>query len=73
MDKKYLNLGCGYHFHKSWTNVDFIETGEGVIAHNLTKGVPFSDGTFDAVYHSHVLEHFSRKDGEMFIKSVLEY
>jgi predicted SAM-dependent methyltransferase len=63
----YLNLGCGLTFNKQWTNVDFVSTGEGVIAHNLTKGIPFDNNSFEVVYHSHVLEHFSQKDAEKFI------
>lgn len=65
----YLNLGCGTRFHKDWTNLDFVKTGEGVIAHNLLEGIPFEAEKFDVVYHSHVLEHFSKKDGEKFIKN----
>lgn len=62
-----LNVGCGTRFHKDWTNVDMVSTAEGVIAANLLKGIPFEDNTFDAVYHSHVLEHFTRKGGEHFV------
>ena len=66
---KYLNLGCGSHYSKSgeWTNLDFVSTGEGVSAHNLLNGIPFNNECFDLVYHSHVLEHFSKKDGVQFI------
>ena len=66
---KYLNLGCGYQYssEKEWTNLDFISTGEGVIAHNLLRGIPFNDNSFDLVYHSHVLEHFTKEDGEKMI------
>ncbi|CAN5385337.1 hypothetical protein BH09BAC1_BH09BAC1_17440 [soil metagenome] len=63
-----LNVGCGTRFHKDWTNVDMVSTGEGVIATNLLKGIPYPDNTFDVVYHSHVLEHFNRADGENFTK-----
>ena len=63
----YLNLGCGGHFDKRWTNIDFFKTGEGVIAHNLLKGIPFADNSFEVVYHSHVLEHFSKKEAIKFI------
>ena len=59
----YLNIGCGNHFDTSWTNIDFKKTGDGVIAYNLLKGIPFPDNSFELVYHSHVLEHFSKKDG----------
>lgn len=66
---KYLNLGCGSHYSSKpeWTNLDFVSTGEGVIAHNLLSGIPFEAATFDLVYHSHVLEHFSKEDGDKFI------
>lgn len=64
---RFLNLGCGTRYHSGWTNVDFVSTGPGVIAHNLLKGIPFQSNEFDLVYHSHVLEHFSRNDGKAFI------
>lgn len=66
---KYLNLGCGDYFskEKEWVNLDFVAAHEGVIAHNLLKGIPFEENTFDFVYHSHVLEHFSKEDGENLI------
>ena len=64
----YLNLGCGNKFHPDWVNVDFVSTGEGVIAHNLLSGIPMPDNKFEVVYHSHVLEHFQRDDAFKFIQ-----
>jgi len=64
---KYLNLGCGSRYHPDWTNVDFIAADPGVISCNLRKGIPFADATFDAVYHSHLLEHFTRDEAKDFI------
>lgn len=64
---KLLNLGCGNRFHSFWTNVDFVSNNKNVIAHNLLRGIPFADNLFDVVYHSHVLEHFSKADGELFL------
>jgi len=64
----FLNLGCGQRFHPDWTNIDFSSTNEGVIAHNLNQGIPFPDNFFDVVYHSHVLEHFSKAEAELFLK-----
>jgi predicted SAM-dependent methyltransferase len=66
---KYLNLGCGFQYstQPEWTNLDFVSRGEGVIAHNLMNGIPFESKTFDLVYHSHLLEHFSKEDGDKFI------
>lgn len=63
-----LNLGCGTRFHPDWNNVDLNPTAPSVRAHNLHHPLPFSDNSFDAVYHSHVLEHFSRIDGIKFLK-----
>lgn len=70
MEKKlpYLNAGCGYHFHEDWTNIDFTSTGKDVIGYNLLNGIPFPDNTFEVVYHSHVLEHFSKNGGRLFVK-----
>ncbi|GAB4550960.1 MAG: hypothetical protein Tsb0014_45380 [Pleurocapsa sp.] len=65
--QKLLNLGCGYRFNSSWTNLNFTATGEGVIAHNLTKGIPFPDNYFDVVYHSHLLEHFPTNETQSFL------
>ncbi len=67
---KYLNLGCGYRYakHEVWTNLDFTSTSENVIAHNLLNGIPFANDSFDVVYHSHVLEHFSKPDALIFLK-----
>jgi predicted SAM-dependent methyltransferase len=67
---KYLNIGCGSYYSTDniWTNLDFASSNKHVIAHNLLKGIPFGDNSFDFVYHSHVLEHFSKSDGDRLIK-----
>jgi len=63
-----LNLGCGHRYHPSWVNVDYRSTGPGVIAQDLTRGIPFGDDSFYAVYHSHVLEHFSKASAADFVQ-----
>jgi predicted SAM-dependent methyltransferase len=66
--KKLLNLGCGNHYHKDWVNIDFVSRSKDVIEHNLLGGIPYPDNFFDVVYHSHVLEHFTKRDALEFIK-----
>jgi hypothetical protein len=68
---KCLNLGCGRRFHADWINVDFASADERVVAHDLRRGVPFPDDSFDLVYHSHVLEHFAKTDAEWFLSECL--
>ena len=70
MSIKLLNLGCGSRYSikaDEWTNIDFVSTSDHVIAHNLLSGIPFEDNYFDVVYHSHVLEHFTKTDAKMFL------
>ena len=67
-EMEYLNLGCGYRFNPKWTNVNFFATGKEVIAHDLSKSIPFADDSFDLVYHSHVLEHFTKVAATNFIQ-----
>ena len=62
-----LNLGCGKRFRDDWTNVDVLPA-PGVLAHDLREPLPFADGAFDFVYHSHVLEHFRVGDAPAFLK-----
>ncbi|SFM99564.1 Methyltransferase domain-containing protein [Algoriella xinjiangensis] len=66
---KYINLGCGpkYSTDKVWLNADMSTTSKDVIECNFLNGIPFGDAEFDTVYHSHVIEHFSKKDAVFFI------
>lgn len=56
-----LNLGCGNSFHEDWENYDLVPSAPSVKAIDLTKPLPFEEGTFDVVYSSHVLEHIPRQ------------
>lgn len=63
-----LNLGCGQRFHPDWVNIDYVSYAPQVRAYDLSSGIPLETNSCDAVYHSHVLEHFSRAAGEAFIQ-----
>lgn len=66
---KYINLGCGPKYSKNniWVNADMKSENSDVIECNFLNGIPFKTHEFDLVYHSHVIEHFSKKDAELFI------
>jgi predicted SAM-dependent methyltransferase len=68
MSKAYLNVGCGNRYLKGWTNIDFRSSDKSVISHNLLTGLPFEERAFELVYHSHVLEHFDKKQGAYLIR-----
>ena len=63
-----LNFGCGKRFSDDWINIDFHSDDSRVQRVNLLSGFPFSDGTFQSVYSSHVLEHFDRTQGRFLLK-----
>lgn len=65
-----LNVGCGPTFHKSWVNIDIAPQPGGVIRHDLTIGLPFDTGTFEACYCSHVLEHLTPAEGRNLISEM---
>jgi SAM-dependent methyltransferase len=63
-----LNIGCGKRYHKDWVNIDINPRSKEVRKVNILKGLPYKDNYFDAVYHSHVLEHLPKDRAEGFIK-----
>jgi predicted SAM-dependent methyltransferase len=64
----FLNLGCGNQYIPDWINIDFLERPPHVLGYDLSKGIPLEANTCDVVYHSHLLEHFSKNDGLNFLK-----
>jgi predicted SAM-dependent methyltransferase len=62
------NLGCGNQICQGWINIDIVCTGPGVVAHDLSTGIPLPDASCEVVYHSHVLEHLKRTDAQLFMR-----
>jgi SAM-dependent methyltransferase len=62
-----LNFGCGNRYSPEWVNIDFHSESKQVQRVNLLNGFPFPDSSFEAVYSSHVLEHFDRHQGGFLI------
>jgi predicted SAM-dependent methyltransferase len=57
-----INIGCGYRFHKDWLNLDLHSHSSGVVACDLTKGIPAKSGAAEVVYAAAVLEHIRPAD-----------
>ena len=43
-----LNLGCGNDIQSGYINIDFRE-GDGRVIHDLTKRLPYKDGSVEEV------------------------
>ena len=52
-----LNLGSAASQLVGWVNVDLVGDGAD-LAWDLTKPLPFGEGSVEAIFHEHVLEHF---------------
>ncbi len=65
---KLLNVGCGRCYHDEWTNIDLVASGPQVRQYDLRRGLPYDDASFDAVYHSHVLEHLTPEDAAAMLR-----
>ena len=64
---KLLNVGCGTRYHTDWINIDFYSNNKNIVKHDLRNGIPYKSDAFDVVYHSHVIEHFSKDEAIDFI------
>ena len=62
-----LNAGCGNSYFKDWINLDFRKSAY-VQYCNLRQGIPYPHNTFDLVYSSNIIEHFSYRIGQEFIQ-----
>jgi predicted SAM-dependent methyltransferase len=62
-----LHVGCGWTHLDGWVNVDLFATRADIVW-DLRQGVPLPDGSVDAIFHEHMLEHMSLRDGFLFTR-----
>jgi predicted SAM-dependent methyltransferase len=60
--KLWVHLGCGRHYIDGMINVDVNPFTKSDLWLDLRRGLPFADGSVDAIYCCHTLEHFYEKD-----------
>ena len=63
-----LNIGCGSTFHLDWLNIDLVSSSPAVRAYDIRRGLPFPDASFDACYHSHLLEHLTQAEAHRLLQ-----
>lgn len=63
-----LHLACGIKYRDGWINVDMNRNVKADIYADLTKQLPFGDGSADLIYNEHFIEHISAYDGRGFIR-----
>jgi SAM-dependent methyltransferase len=66
--RQYINIGCGNRFHVDWVNVDLAPACPHIIKCDIRGGLPFSSSEFDAIYHSHLLEHLEKHRAIFFLR-----
>lgn len=57
-----INLGCGHSILPGWTNLD-SDPQPGAIRCDLSKPLPYADGSVDLVYSEHFIEHLTAAQG----------
>ncbi len=57
-----LHLGCGHARWDGFVNIDGYSNARSQpdVIHDLTKPLPYDDGTVDEVHAIHLIEHFQR-------------
>ncbi len=64
-----LHLGAGARVLHGWTNLDF-EPVAGVQFFDARKPLPFGDGSVEAIYSEHFIEHLTLAEGETLFREL---
>ena len=63
-----LHWGCGGTQYDGWLNVDGWPTDATDYVHDLRLPLPFAEGSVSLIFSEHVLEHFTREDGQAILE-----
>jgi SAM-dependent methyltransferase len=67
---RYLDLGCGPNTHPDFINLDFLWHPGIDVCWDITRGVPFGDGSLAGVFSEHCLEHFTLPTATAILREV---
>ena len=66
----YLDLGCGDNPHASFVNLDYLWHPRIDVCWDITRGLPWADGTFRGIFSEHCLEHFDLPSAQALLREV---
>lgn len=66
MEVKKLHAGSGKNYIRGWINTD-IGNHKKDLVWDMTQALGAEDASFDAVFCEHVIEHFTRQEGEFIL------
>ena len=55
----HLDIGCGRNTNENLINMDYLWHPQVDICWDITRGLPFADGSMKGIFTEHCLEHFS--------------
>jgi SAM-dependent methyltransferase len=61
---KRIHIGCGPNFHPGWLNIDQPEV-------DIRKQLPWEDGSIEALFLEHVIEHISPPSAYRFMREAI--
>lgn len=61
-----LHLGCGSNRLVGWVNID-IDSPVADLLHDLTRPLPFADGSVERIYAEHMIEHIEYEEAAALI------
>lgn len=64
-----LQLASGYNIIPNWINTDLLPL-EGTTFLDFIKPFPYADGSFDAVFCEHSIEHISTNDAQLMCREI---
>lgn len=67
---RYLDLGCGPNTNATFINLDYLWHPGVDLCWDITRGLPFADGSLRGVFSEHCLEHFSRPEAKRLLCEV---